>query len=88
MKNLLNNFVLCIVFIGIISTAKGQIHDFDSLYKNNKDFKKSFRASSDSKGIFDSEEILKITIESDFKNLVKMKSNLPYSNSSIMTPLL
>ena len=66
-------YFLMFVLIVNYQFSHAQIHDFDSLYKNNKDFKKSFKATSDSKGIFDSEEVLKITIESDFKNLVKRK---------------
>jgi hypothetical protein len=73
MKSLLKNIVLFIVFVAINSTAKAQIHDFDSLYKNDKVFKKNFKATSDSKGLFDNEEVMKVTIESDFKNLVKRK---------------
>ncbi len=73
MKNLLKNFVLFLVFITIIHTAKAQIHDFDSLYKNDKNFKSSFKSSDESHDIFGSDEVMKITIESDFKNLVKRK---------------
>ena len=67
--------IYLLVFVLVVSCqySQAQIHDFDSLYKNDKAFKKSFKASSDAKGIFDSEEVLKITIESDFKNLVKRK---------------
>ena len=54
-------------------TAWAQIHDFDSLYKNDKAFKQIFKSTSDSEDIFDNDEIIKITIESDFKNLIKRK---------------
>ena len=66
-------YFLMFVFIVNYQFSNAQIHDFDSLYKNDKVFKKNFKAASNSKGLFDSEEVMKITIESDFKNLVKRK---------------
>lgn len=73
MKNQRLIYILLFALIANYQFSHAQVHDFDSLYKNDKEFKKSFKATSDSKGIFDSEEVLKITIESDFKNLVKRK---------------
>ena len=73
MKNQRLIYFLLFVLTASYQFSQAQIHDFDSLYKNDKAFKKSFKASSEAKGIFDSEEVLKITIESDFKNLVKRK---------------
>ena len=66
-------YFLMFVLIVNYQFSNAQIHDFDSLYKNDKVFKKNFKAASNSKGLFDSEEVMKITIESDFKNLVKRK---------------
>lgn len=73
MKKLQLAYFLMFVFIINYHFLNAQTHDFDSLYKNDKVFKKKFKATSDSKNIFNSEEIMNITIESDFKNLVKRK---------------
>ncbi len=50
-----------------------QLHDFDSLYQNDQAFKRNFQATADSRDIFASDNIMKVTISSDFKNLVKQK---------------
>jgi hypothetical protein len=76
-RQLLYFLMLAFIINYQISNAQ-QIHDFDSLYKNDKEFKNNFKATSDSKDLFDSDEVLKISIESDFKNLVKTKNSQPY----------
>lgn len=68
---------LPLVFI-IITSLKAQIHDFDSLYDNDISFKQSFKSGDQSKSIFNNDEIMNITIESDFKNLVKSKNEDEY----------
>jgi hypothetical protein len=73
MKNKLTFRLLSLLLITGLHPSFAQVHDFDSLYKNDKGFKQIFKSSADSKNIFDSEEIMNITIESDFKNLVKRK---------------
>lgn len=73
MKNKCTYLSLSLLLIAGFHHAFAQIHDFDSLYKNDKEYKQIFKSSAASKNIFDSEEIMNITIESDFKNLVKRK---------------
>ena len=84
MKNLLNSFAFYLILTLIIPTAKAQFHDFDSLYKNDKNFKQEFRSSDVSRDIFSSDEVMKITIESDFKNLVKRKYKDEYQPAIFM----
>ena len=71
-KQLAFRFLILLLITGL-NHSFAQVHDFDSLYKNDKAYKQIFKSSADSKNIFESDEIMNITIESDFKNLVKRK---------------
>lgn len=73
MRNSINTipFILILFFLPQIIIA--QIHNFDSLYKNNESFKNYVETTPDFKDLFISEEVMNITIASDFKNLVKNK---------------
>ena len=59
-----------IVLIPLLSNAQ---HDFDSLYKNSPEFKQAFKNETAKIDLFESEDILELTIESDFKNLIRTK---------------
>jgi hypothetical protein len=54
-------------------TLHAQHFDFDSLYQNNEWYKQFITSHYDTLDVFRTEETMKITIESDFKNLVKKK---------------
>ena len=75
MKRIL--IILPLVFL-VLTPLRAQIHDFDSLYDNDASFKKSFKASNESRSVFDNDEIMNITFESDFKNLVATKNENKY----------
>ena len=64
---------LIILLILTLTNLEAQIHDFDSLYQNSKVFKKYSKSMLDTMDIFNNDKVLNITIESDFKNLVKRK---------------
>lgn len=78
MKNILTplSFIIFLIFYNQITTA--QIHNFDSLYKNNESFRKYVESTPDFKDLFLSDEVMNITIASDFKNLVKTKGKEEY----------
>ena len=63
--------------------AIAQYYDFDSLYKHDEAFKKEFTSKAISKDLFASDEVMNITIESDFKNLVKKKYKEEYQPAII-----
>jgi len=48
MKNRQLIYLVLLVFFANCQFSAAQIHDFDSLYKNDKDYKNNFNASSDS----------------------------------------
>ncbi|WP_020529904.1 hypothetical protein [Flexithrix dorotheae] len=66
---------IIIIFIFSATSLKlwGQVYDFDSLYQNDEEFKESISSNKIFQSLFESDEILRITIESDFRNLIKRK---------------
>jgi hypothetical protein len=56
----------------------GQVHDFDSLYNNNEFFQQYIDSSPDAQDLFLIDDVMNVTIESDFKNLVKKKGKDEY----------
>jgi len=78
MKTLHQAFPLIVSLILLTQFADAQVHNFDSLYKNNTAFKAYFESTTDFKDIFISEELMHVTIASDFKNLVKKKGQEEY----------
>jgi len=78
MKNIINALSLIIFLIFPNQITKAQIHNFDSLYKNNESFKQYVESNPDFKDLFLSDEVMNITIASDFKNLVKTKGKEEY----------
>lgn len=51
----------------------GQLMDFDSLYQNDQAFKEQIDSRPEFQDLFHSDEVIKLSIESDFKNLIKRK---------------
>ena len=76
-------FLVIIFLIGGLwkSRATAQIHDFDSLINHNESFKQIAQIIGDTLDLFNKNEALKITIESDFKNLVKRKYKDEYQDA-------
>ena len=66
-------FIAVFILTRFCAALLGQHLDFDSLYKHNKVIKEEFKKNYISKDLFSSDEVMNITIESDFKNLVKQK---------------
>lgn len=67
--------ILLLFVFGIIGNVSiyAQRLDFDSLYQHDKTYQQAIKSVYKSLDIFEQEEIVKISIESDFKNLVKHK---------------
>lgn len=65
--------LLIIIVIICHSHTSAQYLDFDSLYLNDANFKQSIEARPDFQNLFNTDEVLKFSIESDFKNLIKRK---------------
>lgn len=76
--SILLKLLLLFLFSG---TAKAQIHDFDSLIKHNEGFEKIAKIIGDTTDIFNDNKILDVTLESDFKNLVKRKFKDEYQGA-------
>ncbi len=69
------------VLMPFCESAKAQIYDFDSLINHNAAFKKIAKIIGDTTDIFNDNKILDITLESDFKNLVKRKYKDEYQEA-------
>ena len=63
--------------------APCQIQNFDSLYNQDENFRKVIQSRADFDDLFMSEEVLRITIESDFKNLIKKKFDGEYQPATL-----
>ncbi|MCK5105165.1 MAG: hypothetical protein KAR17_20220 [Cyclobacteriaceae bacterium] len=64
-----------------INYAQSYIHDFDSLVKHSKEFESRAKIIGDTADIFNDNSILDITLESDFKNLIKRKFKDEYQEA-------
>jgi hypothetical protein len=74
-----DKILLLLMFtLASVQVPKAQVHNFDSLYKNHESFRQEFETSTDFKDLFLSDEIMNITIASDFKNLVRRKGKDEY----------
>ena len=69
LKTLLIPILIILSYPGLF----GQHLDFDSLYQNDIAFKQQINSRPDFQSLFNSNDIIKLTIESDFKNLIKRK---------------
>jgi hypothetical protein len=81
MRNSIKTYPLILVLIFSVQLANAQVHNFDSLFKNNESFRQYIQATPDFKDLFLSDEVLNITIASDFKNLVKTKGKEEYQHA-------
>jgi len=81
-QKFLTCFIL-IIFSVNTGTLIGQskIHDFDSLIKNNAEFKILAKRIGDTLDLFNSNDPLEIIFESDFKHLVKNKHKDEYQEA-------
>lgn len=84
MKNraLLILFSLCLIPLFSVD-IKAQIHDFDSLVKHSDEYKQMAEIIADTLDLFNDSKVLNITLESDFKNLVKRKFKDEYQEAII-----
>jgi len=73
-------FSLCLMPL-LSEDVKAQIHDFDSLVKHSDEFKHIAKVIGDTLDLFNDDKILEITMESDFKNLVKRKFKDEYQEA-------
>jgi hypothetical protein len=73
---------LNLLFVGLTFSQ----HNFDTLYRNNKEFKKIAKAISDTLDIFKSEKVLEVSLESDFKALIKNKYKDEYQEAYFYYP--
>jgi hypothetical protein len=64
--------VACLLFANQYA-AFCQSYDFDSLFRHDESFRTAVRSRPDSNDIFNGTETLKITITSDYKNLIRRK---------------
>ena len=69
------------LFLSFVGSAEAQLHDFDSLISHNKAFKETAKIIGDTLDIFNDYKILNITLESDFKNLIKRKYKDEYQEA-------
>ncbi len=73
-----------ILFLELVySIAPAQVYDFDSLYKHDEGFQTVVASRPDFTDFFAGEETLRITIESDFKNLIKKKFDGEYQPATL-----
>jgi hypothetical protein len=68
----------------MVQQISSQVLDFDSLYHNDPSFKKTIEADLQFQDLFTSDEIIKLTIKSDFRNLLKRKYKDEYQ-AAILT---
>jgi len=74
---------LSIITVAILSILycpglHAQLMDFDSLYQNDQAFKEQIDSRPEFQDLFHSDEVVKLSIESDFKNLIKRKHEGEY----------
>ncbi len=81
-KNKLPGIVLSIAIIFLFHPLAAQ-YDFDSLYKHDPVFKATFEKINDTLDFYAPSDPLRITIESDFKNLYKNKTGDEYQEAVI-----
>jgi hypothetical protein len=78
----ISKILLALVALYICSIkVHAQIHDFDSLVKYSDGFRQFAQTYSDTSDLFNDNEILKVTFESDFKSLVKNKFKDEYQDA-------
>lgn len=85
MKNRVCIFLFNVLLIVHAHKLSAQIHDFDSLRSHNKAFEELADQIGDTLDLYNSSEILKVTLISDFKNLVKRKYKDEYQDAVFKT---
>lgn len=78
MKNLIKLCPMLFLVIHSGQNLSAQVHNFDTLYKNNEYFRTQIENTPEYEDLFLSDEVMDITIGSDFKNLVKKKGKDEY----------
>ena len=81
MRNSIKTYPLILVLFFSAQITSAQVHNFDSLFKYNESFRQYIQATPDFKDLFLSDEVMNITIASDFKNLVKTKGKEEYQHA-------
>ncbi len=81
-KKVVNFIIIAISFIYAIN-SNAQFHNLDSLAKNSDEIRKYIKTVGDTLDLFNSNEVLDLTFESDFKNLVKRKYKDEYQPAII-----
>lgn len=80
--NKLLKVLLSLQFLCVTSLMAQKL-DFDSLYQNNETYRETIASIIDTVDIFTQDKIIKIILESDFKNLLKNKFKDEYQQAFI-----
>ena len=75
--------ILLIVLPFLIPSCSYAQYDFDSLYKNNDQFKEKIDIYARDYDIFSEDELLEITLTSDFRNLIRRKYRDEYQDATL-----
>ena len=76
----MERYIFIFIFLFMISGSYGQ-HDFDSLHSNNDQFKAFIADYSQSYDLFGEDDLIDVTLRSDFKNLIKNKYKDEYQDA-------
>lgn len=87
MKNIRTGILIIVSLFSLSNKTAAQFYDFDSLYQQSPYFKNTIDAIKDTFDIFNSEALLKVTIRSDFKNLIKKKFQNDYQPAILETEM-
>lgn len=69
----MKKLILIFTYLLLTPCIYAQLHDFDSLFSKDDQYRKAIETRTDAEDIFSGDAILKITIESDFNYLIKKK---------------
>jgi hypothetical protein len=81
MRNSIKTYPLILILFFSVQLTIAQVHNFDSLFKNNESFKQYIQTTPEYKDLFLSDEIMNVSIASDFKNLVKTRGKEEYQHA-------
>jgi len=66
--------ITCIILVALLNPSiYPQISDFDSLYHSDPNYRQKIDSEYKNLDIFEDEDVMRVSIESDFKNLMKNK---------------
>ncbi len=74
----MKNLAVLLTILPLISLAQ---HDFDSLVQHYPEFQSKIQKIADTLDIFNDDKVLKVTLKSDFKNLIKQKYKDKYQEA-------